>query len=862
MVVLTKSTKEAPITHKDYLSIGSDEVFNALGTTKNGLTEDEAEIRLRKYGPNRLPREGIKVERIILRQFDPLILILLATVIISIFIGSAQQAYIIMIIIALSVSFSFYNEYRAGKLVEELEKKVSIKATVTRDSKTKEIDSAQIVPGDLVSVYIGDIVPADVRLVEVKDLEVDEATLTGESFPATKSVEAVSIQEPVAHQATNCLFMGTTIVRGSGKGVVTQTGKNTEFGAISKSIARPHPLTEFQRGIKSYGNMLIILTSILSVSVFALNALLGHDLLNSLLFSVAIAIGLVPELMPAIVTVALSHGAHMMAKSDVIVKRLVSMEDFGNMDVLCTDKTGTLTEGKIALEDYFSLDKDHEERTLIYSLLCNSAIVGDTVTGNPMDTAIWNYARERGLADGVKAFAKVDDVPFDYQRRRISAVVKHGEELLFLTKGAPESVVPECTFYDQEGKAAGINDDVLAMADKKFYELSESGYRILAIAYKTIEAKPSYSTSDEVALTLLGFLVFNDPPKPSATAALKRLKELGVDTKVLTGDNALVAKKVYEELDIPVTKVLDGPDLLKLSWADLKKAVEEANIFARVTPEQKLDIIKALKENKHIVGYMGDGVNDAPALYEADASISVDSAADVSKEAADIVLLQKDLMVLAGGIDEGRKTFGNTIKYVLMGTSSNFGNMFSAAAASLFLPFLPMLPMQILFMNLLYNVANLTLPTDNVDAEDARLPRHWDIPLVQGFTLFFGPFSSVYDFLTFGIMLFIFNASTPAHAALFQTGWFVESFLTEVLIIFVIRTRRFPFFSSRPGKWLTILTIGCCAFGIVLPFTFLGGFLGFTSLPANFWPLVALMVATYLLLVDAGKVFFYKVCGF
>ncbi len=857
-----KSTKEVLVTHRDYLALQPDEVFKALETTPDGLTEEEAARRLVKYGPNELPREGLNVGRIILRQFDPLVLILLVTAVISIFTGSAQQAYIIMIIIALSVVFSFYNEYRAARLVENLEKKVSMKATVTRGGKTKEVPASQIVPGDLISVYIGDIVPADVRLVDAKDLEVDEATLTGESFPAAKSASAVLTQDPMAQQATNCLFMGTNIARGSGEGVVTRTGRNTEFGSISKSLTRPHPLTEFQRGIKSYGNLLIVLTLFLSAGVFALNALLGHNIINSLLFSLAIAIGLVPELMPAVVTVTLSNGAHRMAKSDVIVKRLVSMEDFGNMDILCTDKTGTLTEGKIVLQDYYSLDKDHEERTLLYSLLCNSATVGETITGNPMDVAIWNYANEKGLSQEIKAYVKVDDIPFDYQRRMISAVVKHDDQLMLLTKGAPESVVAKCTFYDSGGTSLPIHDEILIAANKKFSDLSQSGYRLLAIAYKSIEAKDSYSTKDEVALTLLGFLVFTDPPKASATAAIKRLKELGVETKILTGDNALVAKKVCEDLNVPVVRVLDGPDLQKLSWTDLKSAVEEANIFARVTPEQKLDIIKALKEDKHIVGYMGDGVNDAPALYEADASISVDSAVDVAKEAADVVLLEKDLMVLARGIDEGRKTFGNTIKYVLMGTSSNFGNMFSAAAASLFLPFLPMLPMQILFMNLLYNVANLTLPTDTVDAEDTKWPRHWDIPLVRGFTIFFGPFSSVYDFLTFGIMLFIFNAQTPAHAALFQSGWFVESFWTEVLIIFVIRTRRFPFFSSKPGKWLAILTIACVAFGTILPFTSLGGFLGFTALPSSYWALMLLMVATYLLLVDAGKVFFYKVCGY
>jgi Mg2+-importing ATPase len=537
------------------------------------------------------------------------------------------------------------------------------------------------------------------------------------------------------------------------------------------------------------------------------------------------------------------------------VKRLVSIEDFGNMDVLCTDKTGTLTGGKIALKDYWSLSGGRDPKILCYSLLCNTAVVGEKIVGNPMDVAIWEYTVENGVQENVKSYAAVDEVPFDYQRRMMSKIVRKDGEFTLITKGAPESVLSRCKYVEIAGGSGPI-DSVLESTRAKLSDLSGTGYRILAVAYRSIDAKTSYSAEDESNLTLLGFLMFTDPPKRDAQEAVAKLKEMGVDAKILTGDNELVAVKICDELKIPVKRVIRGSDLTQMSSTEIRAAVEETTIFARITPEQKLDIIKALKASGHVVGFMGDGVNDAPALYEADVGLSVDSAVDVSKDAADIVLLEKDLLVLANGIEEGRKIFSNTTKYILMGTSSNFGNMFSAAAASVFLPFLPMLPMQILFMNLLYDVANMTLPTDNVDEEYTKAPKRWDIDFVRKFTLFFGPFSSLYDFLTYGIMLFIFGAS----ASLFQSGWFVESFWTEILVIFVIRTRRIPFITSRPGKWLMALTLSCVAFGTILPFTVLGSFLGFTALPAEYWILLILMVATYLLLVDAGKIFFYRIC--
>lgn len=827
------------------------------------MSELEAQQRLKTYGPNELPTHAFSTTQVLLRQFkNPIFAILIAAAVVAGVFAEPKQAIIILSMIALSVVLGFYNEYKAEKIVENLRQNVSIKAVVTREGKASQVDSRLLVPGDLVTVYVGDIAPADIRIVKSKDLQTDEATFTGESFPVEKTSDKLELKQPTSQQLTNYLFMGTVVVHGSGQGVVISTGKNTELGAISRSLVRSHPETEFQRGIKKYGTMLVTLTLALAISIFTLNAIIGtNTLTDSLLFSLAVAVGLVPELMPAIVTVSLAQGARRMAKVKVIVKRLVSIEDFGNMNVFCTDKTGTLTEGKIILRDIYSLGGEKNHRVLTYSLLCNSAVVGENIVGNPMDVAIWDYAVKNEEQESSKPYTKVDEVPFDYQRRMMSVVVSKDSEYTLIAKGAPESVFAKCTHADVSGRIEPLSA-VRKAVDDKFYKLSELGYRILAVASKGVSAKAAYSVEDENELTLLGFLIFTDPPKKDAHEAVTKLNEMGVTVKILTGDNELVAKTICDDLKIPVKRLLVGSDLKQMSWTEVKKVVEETTIFARITPEQKLDIIKALKENGHVVGFGGDGVNDAPALYEADVGISVDTAVDVAKEAADIVLLEKDLLVLAEGINEGRKIFGNTIKYILMGTSSNFGNMFSAAAASVFLPFLPMLPMQILFMNLLYDVSNMTLPTDNVDEELVKKPARWDIGFVRKYTLFFGPFSSLYDFLTYGIMLFIFGASIPAKAALFQTGWFVESFWTEVFVIFVIRTRRIPFWSSRPGKWLTLLTVSCVAFGTILPFTPLGGFLGFTALPPEYWALLLLMVATYLLLVDAGKVFFYKICKF
>jgi Mg2+-importing ATPase len=850
--------KEPPTTDDRIWNLTEAETLLELKTSTMGLKEDEVHSRLEKYGYNEFPREKLSRVRVLIRQFmNPIYLILLISSVVAYFFGEFEQSIAIISMIILSAVLGFYNEYKAEKIVAALTERVSLKATVTRDGKTYEVSAKELVPGDIVHVYIGDVVPADMRLIEARDLQVDEATLTGESFPVEKTTSPLKLEHPTPQQITNHLFMGTTVSHGTGKAIVTKTGKNTQFGAISQSLTRPHPPTDFQKGLASYGNMILTFTVTLAIGIFALNILVGKPMMDALLFSLAIAIGLVPELMPAIVTICLSQGAGKMAEKQVIVKRLVSIEDFGTMDVLCTDKTGTLTEGKIILREYPSLNDVENDQVLTFGMLCNSAIVNDKMIGNPMDVAIWDYALKAGKNELPKSYKRLDDIPFDYTRRSMSVVVENGDKTLMITKGAPESIIERCTLAEFNGDKLPLKqykDEI----NEKLARYSGAGYRAIAVAYKEIDRKPSYTPTDETALTMLGFLVFTDPPKEDAKKAIARLKGMGVDVKILTGDNELVARKICDEIEIQCRRIVTGSELMTMKPEELSAAVNKTTVFARVTPDQKLSVIKALKANGKVVGYLGDGVNDAPSLYEADVGISVESGVDVAKEAADIVLLDKDLMVLANGIIEGRKIFDNTLKYILMGTSSNFGNMFSAAAASVFLPFLPMLPMQILFMNLLYDTANMTLPSDNVDDEFVMKPKKWDMGFVRKYTLFFGPFSSLYDFLTYGIMLFIF-AAPPA---LFQSGWFVESFATEILVIFVIRTRKTPFYKSRPGKWLTILTLSCLALGIAIPFTPLGTFLGFTPLPPGYWLLLVLMVVTYLLLVDAGKVFFYKVCGY
>ena len=838
---------------EELLALPVDDFLRRLNTSFSGLTSIEAENRIKIYGSNELER---KKRRTTIIEFfshllSPLVFILLFAGLVAGFLGDLTEAIIIFVIVGLSEFLDSFQEIRAERAAEMLKEQITTTTTVLRDGAKQEIKLAEVVPGDILYFSAGDIIPADSRVVSSKDLNVDQSALTGESFPVDKSVTPSKQRVLAITEWENGLFQGTSVITGTATAVVIKTGMSTEFGRIAQKLVGREPTTAFERGLRRFGFLMMELTFVLVIFVFFINALFKHTVLESLLFSLALAVGLTPELLPMIISITLSKGALAMSKQGVIIKRLRAIENFGSMDVLCTDKTGTLTENKMAVIYHRDLEGNESEKVLLYSFI-NSHF--ETGLKSPFDEAILKH--EEVNVDG---YQKVDEIPFDFTRRRSSIVVDKEGTQLIVTKGAPEEIIKICPHCEFKGNIFDLTDEYHQRVEKEYYDFSSQGFRVLGISYKkVVDGKQTFSVDDEKDMVLLGFVAFLDPPKETAKQSLQALSKANIELKILTGDNEVVTRKVCEYLDFEIKGIVLGNEMAQMNDDGLRIVVERVNVFARVTPSQKDRIMNALKNNGHVVGFLGDGINDAPSLKTADTGISVDNAADVAKEAADIILCRKDLDVLNVGVLEGRRTFGNTIKYILMGTSSNFGNMFSAAAASFFLPFIPMLPTQILFMNLLYDISNMTLPTDNVDEEYVKKAKRWDISFIKNFTIFFGPFSSIYDFLTFGIMLFVFGASQ----ALFQSGWFVESFWTEVLIMFVIRTRRIPFFKSRPGKWLTILTLSCVAFGTILPFTLLGGFLGFTALPPEYWALLILMVATYLLLVDAGKVFFYKICGY
>ncbi|MGZ6496730.1 MAG: magnesium-translocating P-type ATPase [Actinomycetota bacterium] len=817
-------------------------VLARLGTSASGLAESEASRRFNTIGPNAVLSHGARPLQVLLRQLrNPLLILLAGAALVSILVGERASALIILVIVCLSVGLGFVNEYRSEKAVEELHSTIRHTAVTTRAGRITAVDVTDLVPGDVVGLDIGEVVPADVRLLEANGLECDEAVLTGESMPAEKGAEpAERSDSPLS--LPSCAFMGTVVRAGSGRGVVVGTGSRTAFGRIAQGLGTRPPETAFQLGLRAFSKLLIRVTAVLTISIFAINALLRRPLLEAALFALAIAVGLTPQLLPAIVTVSLSTGARRLAKKKVVVKRLVSIEDLGNIEVLFTDKTGTLTEGQTIFKGGIDAAGSPSEQLVLFGLLCNSVVVQDgaPVGGNPLDRALWESPGAARVPVG--DYQRVGEVPFDYDRKLMSVLVEAPDGgHLMITKGAPEFVLERCV---------GVGSQARETLEKLFAD----GTRVVGVATKTVPQVISISPGDEQALTLAGFLIFDDPPKLSAAAALDRLRVLGIEVKIVTGDNALVARKVCADLPMAVAGVLTGSDIERLGDEELAATLPSTTIFARVTPEQKSRIIRVQRGLGTDVAFLGDGVNDAVALHNADVGISVDSAADVAKDAADIVMLEKDLGVLAEGVVEGRRIFSNTIKYVLMGTSSNFGNMFSAAGASIFLKFLPMLPTQILLNNLLYDASEMTIPTDNVDEELLERPSYWDTGFIRRFMTFFGPLSSIYDFVTFGVMLWVFHAG----ARLFQTGWFVESLATQSLVIFVIRTKRVPFYRSRPSRPLLFATLACAGLGAVLPFTPLVRVFGFARLPVSFFGVLGLMIATYLGLVEVGKRRFFR----
>jgi P-type Mg2+ transporter len=822
--------------------LSGDESTVALGSTPEGLTAAEAARRLQLAGPNALRSFGARPLVVLSRQLrNPLLLLLLAAALVSVFVGEGTDALIIFSISGLSIGLGFFNEYRSERAVEALHSRLRHRALVVRDGKTAPVDVTELVPGDVVRAGVGDVVPADLRLLEADGLECDEAVLTGESLPAEKQSEPLSATaSPLA--LASCAFMGTVVRSGSGLGLVVQTGARTTFGRIALRLGERQPQTSFQLGLRAFSILLVRVTAVLAGSILVINVSLGRSILDSVLFALAIAVGLTPQLLPAIVTVSLSTGARRLAERSVVVKRLVAIEDLGNIEVLFTDKTGTLTMGRISLAA--ALDREGRESldVLRAGLLCNDAVLDDgrVVGGNPLDQALWEAPAARGV--DLAGYERLATRPFDYERRLASALVEEptGRRTL-IAKGAPEIVLDRCPAVDARAHA---------MLDEQF----AAGSRVVAVATRDADGLTRIGPDDESGLQLAGFLCFVDPPKPDAADALARLGALQVQVKVITGDNDRVAAKVCTDLGLEVRGTLTGAELDRLDDGELSAALPQTTIFARVTPEQKSRVIDAQRRLGSTVGFLGDGVNDAVALHDADVGISVEGATDVAKDAADIVLLDKDLGILAGGVGEGRRIFANTIKYVLMGTSSNFGNMFSAGAASLFLDFLPMLPMQILLNNLLYDVSEMTIPTDNADEEQLRRPAHWDTTLIRRFMIFFGPISSLFDFATFGLLLWAFDADAP----LFRSGWFVESLATQSLAIFAIRTRRVPFFRSRPSRPLLLSTLVCVTVGVLLPFSPFAAKLGFTRLPAGLLAVLAAMVPIYLLLLELGKRRFYR----
>jgi Mg2+-importing ATPase len=819
-----------------------------LKTSRSGLSSEEAERRLGIYGYNRLAKRKKRAAAVefILRFRSPLVIILLLAGFISGLLGETVNAAIIFLIVLVSVTLDFYQEYKAERAAEALSQKVRTTATAIRDGVRQEVSLTEIVPGDVVALSAGDIVPADSRVLTAKDLFVDQSALTGESFPVEKVPTA---PEPTKNltERRDGIFMGTSVVSGTGTAVVVWTGNQTEYGKIARALVTRIPETEFERGLRRFGYMIMQVTFLLVIFVFLINALEGEDILQSLLFSVALAVGLTPELLPMILSVNLAKGAISMSKKGVIVKRLASIQNFGSMDVLCTDKTGTLTENRITLVLHVNLEGVEDEKVLLYSFL-NSHF--ETGLKSPLDDAILRHQEI-----DVRGYEKIDEIPFDFQRKRVSVVVEFHGQRFIVTKGAPEEIVRVCSYCELVNHVFDIEHRTLTRIQRKYNQLSSEGFRVLGVSYKPLEhEKDVYSVSDESDMMFLGFVAFMDPPKESAKESLGLMRRHGIALKILTGDNELVTKKICEELGFESERILLGEEIARAPDETLARIVEDANVFARVTPAQKDRVMNALKKNAHVVGFLGDGINDASSMRIADVGISVDNAVDVAKESADIILLEKDLTVLKDGVLEGRKTFGNTMKYVMMGTSSNFGNMFSVAGASLFLRFLPMLPVQILLNNLLYDLSESTIPTDNVDPEYVDKPRRWDISFVRKFMLSFGPVSSIFDFLTFLILLFVFRAGE----ALFQTAWFIESLSTQTLVIFVIRTRKTPFFKSRPSTALLLGSIAIVSIALVIPFTPFSIPFSFVAIPFQFYLVLAILVGSYLALVELVKKRFYR----
>jgi len=837
-------------------------VLRELESRLDGLSQAEADSRLKQFGSNEIAREKRQsaVMRLLSNVKNPLVLLLTALGVLSFLTGDLRATVVIFVMVVLGVVLRFVQEMRADNAAEKLKAMVSNTATLVRDGKEAEVPLKMLVPGDIIRLAAGDMVPADVRVLSAKDLFLNQSALTGESLPVERKADVASpdVQNPL--ELPNVCFLGSNVESGCATAVVIYTADKTYFGSLAASIVGQRQLTSFDKGINKFTWLMIYFIAVMVPAVFLINGLSKHNWLEAFLFAMAVAVGLTPEMLPMIVTVNLSKGALAMARKKVIVKRLNAIQNFGAMDVLCTDKTGTLTQGKIVLEKHLDAHGDPSEKVLQYGYLNSYHHTG---LKNLLDEAILAHQELEERLRAKEKYRKIDEIPFDFVRRRMSVVVEDTTGLnTLICKGAVEEVLGLCTRVEVKGEIIEVLPEHDAKRRQIADKLNGQGFRVIALAYKQMPGatdEPTYAVKDESDLILLGFLAFLDPPKDTASPALKQLHDLNVDVKILTGDNEIITAYICKEVGMPVEHLVLGSQIEAMSEAELAEAASVTSVFARLAPAHKERIIRALQSKGHVLGFMGDGINDAPALKAADVGISVDSAVDIAKESSDIILLENSLLILEQGVREGRRVFGNIVKYIKMAASSNFGNMFSVVGASAFLPFLPMLPIQVLTNNLLYDFSQTTIPTDEVDADWLTKPRKWEIGGILRFILFIGPISSIFDYLTFFMMLYVFNCWH--NPALFHTGWFVESLFTQTLIIHVIRTNKIPFFQSWASWPLILTSVIIVAVGAGLTVSPLAGALGFAPLVPLYWLLLAIILMCYVVLTQLAKTWFYSRFG-
>jgi Mg2+-importing ATPase len=827
-------------------------LFGDLRTSLTGLTETEAGNRARTEGPNEIAqerRQGWPI-RLLRIMRNPLVILLTILSAVSFSTGDARAGYMMALMVCLSVGLRFIQEARAGAAAEKLKAMIHVTATVVRDGIAREIPLRELVPGDIVKLAAGDMIPGDVRLLALKDLYVSQGTLTGESLPVEKFHHPETGTASSPTELKNICFMGTSVQSGTATAVVITTGVRTYLGSMAGLIVGERAPTSFDAGLNRFTWMMMKFMAVMVPLVFLINGFTKHDWRGAFFFALAVAVGLTPEMLPMIVSVCLSKGALAMSRKRVIVKRLNSIQNFGAMDVLCADKTGTLTEDRVVLMRHCNVAGRESDDVLLDGYLISYFQTG---LKNLLDRAILDSADIHGkaLAENYK---KLDELPFDFNRRMMSVLVqdRDGKSRL-LTKGAPEEVFLRCSHFELDGNISAMEPALTVGLKQEYDDLSNDGFRVLAVASRELPGAQICAKEDERQLVLRGYVAFLDPPKLTAAAALSALNKHGIRVKILTGDNDLISRKVCQEVGLAPDPMLLGRDVEKLSDPELAQAAEATTLFARLSPAHKERVIRVLRSKGHVVGFLGDGINDAPALRAADVGISVDTATDIAKESADLILLEKDLMVLAAGVLEGRKVFANIVKYIRMGASSNFGNMFSVLGASAFLAYLPMAPIQVLTNNLLYDFSQVPIPADAVDGEQVSRPRPWDIAEIRRFILFVGPISSIFDYTTFFIMLWVFNCWDPSRSSLFQTGWFVESLMTQTLVIHVIRTNKIPFIQSRASMPLTLTTLCVMAFGIWLPYSPLSPALGLAHLPNMYWPILALTLLGYMVLTQVVK---------